>query len=252
MMSRPDTDMILAQRRNIELFSRAPVVLELRHLTLGPYMVNAEGRIDHGFDCRTNAFIAAGSLSAMGCVTYIDHGKAVFVVGPSGSLGPIGLDVNPHSWVGIEHHGYFDISPTFRQSKEPRLKAVGEMLTVLGELRPRGRTFMARDESDYENLIALASHAQGEISAIYLGLEVDPMSSQLLRENVFEIYNSPLTDRLRKRYQPNILIKAIWHLVNFARGKEATLTTFTQDEAWRRLNKIPDAKVEWLFRRLAS
>src|SRR5262245_32783310 len=171
------------------------------------------GVFDSGWSCREHAFVCGCLLIASGYPATVVVGKAMFIQGPENGEPPVGLGTSPtdatsHAWLGLRE-GAFDISPNLDIYKPPwrRIRFSG-IFADKWEPDGIGSFQSCSSAHEYENQIALATHAEGERRAIYWPQRNVELSEGALR-NPLDFTNSPLTDWLRRHHAVDVLVKAV-------------------------------------------
>lgn len=233
----------------LSTLSSAEFLGEIRHLCWTEPLTNS-ATWDEGWHCRDQALLLATVIAATGYRTSVLDGAATFVRGRDAEAGPIALEVSPHSWVGVEREGFFDMSP--------RLKSVGDQRIVLDErfesifgsrCLPEGKFKASSSRIEFDGLVERAKSEKG-LTVVYLGEDgtYADICQSLLR-NAFDYVNSPLTDQLRLRYKPEIYAQAAVHLLKFVRQGSASLRPYPREIAWDKISTQPGDAIGYLARR---
>jgi len=202
-----------------------------------PPLVNG-GTYDPGWNCRDHALVVGCVIRLMGHNCCALHGRATFCLGPIDGLPPVGLQAAPHSWLGIDQHGYLDVSVRLSSANEPRVQNWPLVAIAGRSCYPIGDFREARTTYEYEDAVARASNTAGARWAIYLGETYDDISAEIL-SNAFRWANSPLTEILRAKYEPSIYAQAAIHLFDFLNGNATSLASRSPEEAWATLSRMP-------------
>jgi hypothetical protein len=149
-------------------FDFAAVAREIHHFLWVPPFFNSHcKRRDEGLMCRDHALVITALLTRLGVTADIATGRMAVVSGPTETKQPRGMTFVPHAWT-MSDHGVVDFS--IRVStihSEWRKWGIDYVLydEVVGT--PATATCTCGTERAYENLIALASHAQSQNQIIY-------------------------------------------------------------------------------------
>jgi hypothetical protein len=219
-------------------FARHDFLAEIHHLLwLAPF--ENKGQWDEGWNCRDHALITACLVALCGQTPSILNGKVALVDGRSETTSPLGIEATAHSCVGVIDAGIVDLSLRFaKMGRPPHAVSWPVEAIIHSQPVPPGvcNVTVTRSETDYERKVAEATHLPGTRSLVYQVYEGFQLTMREL-EQAFEVTNSPLTDRLRDELclQPNAYAKAVLHLWNLLNGAALSLTSLSQDAAWREI-----------------
>jgi hypothetical protein len=229
---------------------------ELHHLLWIDPLIN-KGVLDEGWNCRDHTLVVAGLAAIRNHSVDAISGAAGFVQGPMGDERPVGRDTGRHWWLRIDGIGTCDLSP--RLVKTPQLPEWADWQDAFllgGAFVPAGTINygMTPHEPVFRALFNDASSKEGQRSAFYLRKAVEPLGlAQFDHARVW--VNSPLTDRLKKRFpmRKDIYLRAVLHLDDFIKGAAASMCGLTPTQAWTEVAARPgNACVEFRNRLAGS
>jgi hypothetical protein len=200
-------------------------------------MVN-RGIFDLGWSCREHTFIVCCLVLAQGVETQLTRGKVMYVRGPSGSLPPAGLGQKwgshaGHTWLEVGEVGVVNVSPSLAGGKHPHWPSVTSSGMLGSQWRPcgGGQFIQYRSAQDYEDQIAIGSHQEHGLRAVCLLISREKLTSGMIVE-AWKYINSPLTDSLRKRFDPAIYAKAVPHFADRLEGRGRSLAGVSRNKGW--------------------
>lgn len=228
---------------------------ELHHLLWVSPFTN-RGVRDEGWHCREHALIVGVLALLHGFSAVAIHGKAEFVMGPTGGVPPGCIRQDPHTWVRIDGVGSCDLSVRLNSMPSGLVWADWQDSYLLGsKFVPNDSTFYSAlgDRMKHENACALASHQPDARAAHYLQIQGEHIGLQQI-ENSMKWCNSPMTDRLKNMYptRSDIYAKAILHLDEILCGKGQSVIHIPQMAAWGAISKQPGNGRLELFARIPA
>ena len=159
------------------------------------------------------------------------------VIGEKNGSRPFGIGHDPHAWLIVGGNDIFDLSI----KPFAPLELSGDKIPIIGvfenEWAPKGKGILqiAKTEFDYEQKINIASNIPNRAFAIYLEDKQLLFSKQFVT-NTFKSFITPLTNRLREKFDESIYSKLVLHLFDLSRNKVKSLTTLTKDKSWEGIN----------------
>lgn len=196
------------------------------------------GKFDPGWSCREHALFACCLLATHGTTAWLTHGKAMFVRGPSGSFPPAGIEQElnnkeGHTWLHIPEIGVVDLSPNLAGDNYPNWPSATFQGILGNKWLPYGggQFIQCISAQDYDNQIAIGSHKENEIRAIYFPMSKERLTKEMITDG-FGYLNSPLTDILRKHFDNSIYAKAILHFLDRLDGRGRSLAGVSRNKAW--------------------
>ena len=218
-------------------FDFAAVAREIHHFLWVPRFFNLRSKVrDEGLMCRDHALVITALLKRLGVMADVATGRMAMVSGPSGTSQPRGMLFVPHAWT-MTDHGVVDFSirvaPVHNEWREWNIdhvihdKVIGTPVTTV---RSCGT------ERAYENLIALATHAQSQYQIIYhYEMTVRPEIEDCYPNSRF--LDSKISDHLKRWFPQDQLLYhlLVEHLMLIGAGSVKTLVGCSQRSAWGEL-----------------
>jgi|GEM_PF-3170234 len=213
---------------------------ELHHLLWVPPFTN-RGLRDEGWHCREHALIVGVLALLRGFSAVAIHGKAEFIMGPTGGVHPGSIRQDPHTWIRIDGVGSCDLSVRLNTMPPGLLWPDWQDSYLLGsKFVPADSTLYTSlsDPAKHENACALVTHQENVRAAHYLQIRGEQLGVQQI-ENARKWCNSPLTDRLKKLYptRSDVYAKAILHLDEILSGAGSSVIQLPQMAAWGVITK---------------
>lgn len=220
----------------------APFRYELHHLLWVPPFTH-RGLRDEGWHCREHALIVGALAMLHGFSAAAIHGAAMFIVGASGGVNPVGVRQDPHMWVRIDGVGSCDLSVRLNTMPLGSIWADWQNSYLLGsKFLPNDSAVYTSltDPSKHEHVCAVSSHQSDARAAHYLQISGEQLGLQQV-ENAKKWCNSPLTVRLKNLYptRSDIYAKAILHLDEILNGTGKSVAHLPQMAAWGAVGKRP-------------
>ncbi len=208
---------------------------EIHHFLWSDIREN-RGVVDLGWNCRDHCATVGALLALTGIRSSIVTGRCIFVVGPDQGLPPVGIEQRErggHSWLYIENLGIVDISPKLARNAAVGWRGVSSPGVVGNQLenQPTAIVHRVTTREDYDNEAALATYAEGVVTAVYLEERRTAFSPTMLTNARSEI-NSPLTDQLWNRFKPDVYLRLVAHLDGVLSGNHRTLASVSRWKAW--------------------
>ncbi len=210
---------------------------ELYHFLWTESFINHAGIYDPGLSCRDHALISVLLFRIWGYRPSIITGKMAIVIGEKNGRRPFGVGHDPHAWLIVEKNDIFDLSIKPFAPLELGRNKIPIIGVFENEWAPKGKGILqiAKNEYDYKLKINIASNTPNRAFAIYLEDKQLLFSKQSVT-NTFKSINTPLTDRLREKFDESIYSKLVLHLFDLSRNKVKSLTTLTKDKSWEEIN----------------
>lgn len=209
-----------------------------------------QGVRDLGWNCRDHALIIGSLLELYDCKVQVVHGKACFVQGPTAERRPIALEQEMHTWLMTNEGRVVDLSPNLSSAVYPGWTTAPFTAIINSQWQPAagGQFILSRSSVGYEEEISIGSNTEGAFRAVYLEARRQPFVPAML-SGAFAFVNSPLTDRLRKRYDQSVYAKAVAHLAARLGGTVRSLAGVSQNKGWAIIAERPTSSVADLMAR---
>lgn len=195
---------------------------------------------DGGWSCRDHAVVVGAVLQNLGAAVSIRHGRCMFVLGPEPDGHPpvgIGQDSDgsgaQHSWLHVGGYGDVDLSPKLSTPQE-RWRAVLSPGIVGSEwIADRPTSFyLCAAPSEYDQVVAKATHAESEARAIYAYVKEERFTSEIA-ESGLSWANSRVSLRQRNRgHGEDLFVRLGRHLIGVERGTRKSLAKISTNKAW--------------------
>ena len=159
------------------------------------------------------------------------------VIGEKNGRRPFVVGRDPHAWLIVGENDIFDLSI----KPFAPLELGGDKIPIIGVFenewapKEKGILQIAKNEFDYEQKINIASNIPNRAFAIYLEDKQLLFSKQFVT-NTFKSFITPLTNKLREKFDGSIYSKLVLHLFDLSRNKVKSLTTLTKDKSWEEIN----------------
>ena len=209
-------------RLSSKAFTKPSFLRELHRLFWTDPFYN-EGVLDHGWHCREHAWaIALLCRSAALTETIIFHGSAYFFSPWRDGTERTIIWQRTHAWVGVPDRGFIDLSVRRTATIEGHsvdMRMEGVYLDLLlPQLRHSIR--LCRQRADQQAALD-AAQKDRRAGAVYVpGDTYDGLLPDIV-VNAASWINSPLTDKLRQRGDPNTYYcAALMYLAHIATGGE--------------------------------
>ena len=233
----------LADRVNGILHSKA--LPDLHALAwIEPFFNKQDGNWDSGWSCRDHSVVLAALLTAEGIEAQVVHGLTMFVQGPTKDREPpVGNGNDPaasgsHSWVHVPGFGTVDVSPRLSERVDQWRPLPVECGLIGADWSvPRTTTHVALvgNANDYEQAVAVATHATDTATAIYWPKESAEFTPAMLEADYID---SPLSYKLRDAAGADCYAKLAAHLYALSGGARRALAGVSQRKARRYLTEI--------------
>ncbi|MBS4027789.1 MAG: hypothetical protein KGZ58_04035 [Ignavibacteriales bacterium] len=211
---------------------------EIHHL-LWMDLSECNGTNDQGWSCRDHALLIGNLILFSGFNATVMSGKCMLIQGGNSLLPTICLEVEPHSFVGMNKHILYDASPRFHHMVISENKDVLDwpLSCVCSHSFANECTYNIKTtitEHAYQEAIKEAAQQHEQRTLIYLIKKKVSVDIQHLFEPLQTI-NSPLAHHLLSRLHltRDIYVKAVNFLLNFVRNETPSLRNYSRDEAWK-------------------
>jgi hypothetical protein len=227
------------------------LIRDLHRLLWIPGLVN-RGEPDGGWSCRDHAAILGALLALHQVPADLAHGRCMFVQGATSGRSPSGIgqelgQASGHTWLEIAGAGIVDLSPNLAPDPPQRgwynLDFAG---IVFDRWRPAGAGQVIRcsTAAEYSRQIALASHLEDGVVALYLEERRSAFDPLLLVTRT--MIDSPQCDRVFDKYGPSAYVSVVLHLRDLLLGEAPPVGGVSQSKAWSTvLSRYPDPLAEW-------
>jgi hypothetical protein len=196
------------------------------------------GAPDAGWSCREHAWALALLYQINGRPASVLNGSVKVVAHLGQRSERLVLDVPIHSWTGVDGNGFFDFS------LKPDLELPGN----LGQL-PLGRVIGSRMlPKVLGKALFVANPEEGDIAVenanpsgrqtvlVYKGDTIDSLLPDYVTYAI-DFINSPLTDRLKTRFDSSIYAKSVLFLNDFLHGRRASIRDVSAEGRWQLIDR---------------